>query len=531
MAPYLAQYSALVFDLGDVLFQWSPVTNTPISPKVLHTIMGNEIWYAYECGQISQEECYFRLADRFSLNAEDIREAFNQAKESLTADFDLVNFIRQLKQSNPHLRIFACSNVSRPDFEALRLKPADWGIFERIFTSGDVGERKPNLGIYRHLIASTGIDPRRAIFVDDKLENVFSAQSLGFQGIVFDSVANVKQTLLNLLCDPVARGSAYLQSNQGKLQSVLGKTEEDSVILHENFAQLLILEATDNPSLVHLVEPKNETGLWNFFHDPKLLSKEDFPYDLDTTSMAHTVLRSEKSAEGATRVMNEIVKNLTNDGLPLTYFDPRRPRLDAGVCVCVVTIFYAYGRGSEVSNMVQWIFDILVNRAFTNGTYYYIYPEYFLYAIVRLLNSTTDRALHAKFTPILKECIQERIGVSGDALALGMRIIVCNHVGIRNDIDMRTMLKMQCADGSWEMSWVYRLPSKNIKVGNRGLATAVAIKAIGTFPRKEKETRRKSIPVSVMKLFPQLRSQMLVFLPIALTFPLTFIISRHLQLF
>ena len=168
----------------------------------------------------------------------------DQAKESLTADYDLVNFVRKLKQSNPQLRIFALSNVSQPDFEALRLKPADWGVFERVFTSAEIGERKPHLGAYNHLIAATGIDPHRAIFVDDKLENVFSAESLGFRGIAFDNVAKVKRTLLNLICDPVSRGNAYLRANQGSLQSILGTCEQDAVVLHEHFAQLLILEAT-----------------------------------------------------------------------------------------------------------------------------------------------------------------------------------------------------------------------------------------------------------------------------------------------
>jgi FMN phosphatase YigB (HAD superfamily) len=240
-------YTAIVFDLGDVLFQWSSTTRTSLSSKALRALMTTDIWYDYECGRISQETCYSRLAERGQVRVEDVYEAMHQAKESLTADFELVDFIRQIKQSTPHLRIFALSNVSLPDFEVLRLKPAEWGIFERVFTSGEIGERKPNLGGYKHLIAATGIDPRRAIFVDDKLENVFSAESLGFKGITFDTRAEAKRRLLNLLSDPIPRACAYLQRNQGRLGSVLGTSQEDAVPLPENFAQLLILEATNKP--------------------------------------------------------------------------------------------------------------------------------------------------------------------------------------------------------------------------------------------------------------------------------------------
>ena len=37
-------------------------------------------------------------------------------------------------------------------------------------------ERKSNIGFYQHWVEATGIDPSRTIFVDDKIENVLTAQ-------------------------------------------------------------------------------------------------------------------------------------------------------------------------------------------------------------------------------------------------------------------------------------------------------------------------------------------------------------------
>ena len=73
-----------------------------------------------------------------------------------------------------------------------------------------MGERKPNLGFFRHVLDSTHTVPESAIFVDDKLENVLSAQSLGLYGIVFYDTAQVAQTLRNLIGDPVKREQAFL---------------------------------------------------------------------------------------------------------------------------------------------------------------------------------------------------------------------------------------------------------------------------------------------------------------------------------
>ena len=66
----------------------------------------------------------------------------------------------------------------------------------------------------------------------------------------------------------------------------------------------------------------------------------------------------------------------------------------------------------------------------------------------------------------------------GDALALAMRILVCDFIGIRNEVDLQRLLPLQCIDGGWEMGLIYRYGLTDISVGNRGLTTALAIKAI-----------------------------------------------------
>lgn len=174
--------------------------------------------------------------------------------------------------------------------------------------------------------------------------------------------------------------------------------------------------------------------------------------------------------------------------------------------------------------MVDWLFNILSSRAYLLGTYYYLQPEYFLYSIVRILNSTTDGYLHFRFTGLLKQCVEERVGVEGDALALAMRIVVCNFVGLRNARDLQTLLSLQLEDGGWPLSWVYRVPSKKVKVGNRGLATAVAINAIqGFLPIATITKDTLVLPPINKQQCPFLRFQRPVALSVAVTFILSFI--------
>ena len=256
----------IIFDLGDVLFTWSANTGTSISPKTLHSILRSVTWFEYEKGNIGEEETYRLAAAEFSLDSSELGAAFSVARESLRSDPSMVTFLHELKGNND-IHLFAMSNISAPDWEILRHKasPEDWALFERVFTSAAARERKPNLGYFHQVLESTGIDPRRTAFVDDKLENVVSAQSLGFQGIVFTSSDEVARELRALVRNPVADGEQYLRDHAKEMKSVTNT----GVVLEENFAQLLILEVTGDQSLVDFIKYPR---LSNFFKCTAVIS-------------------------------------------------------------------------------------------------------------------------------------------------------------------------------------------------------------------------------------------------------------------
>ena len=81
------------------------------------------------------------------------------------------------------------------------------------------------------------------MFVDGDPVNVFSAPSLGMRGIVFGDQKRVIQAIRNAVEDPVQRAEPYLRKNAKLLYS----TTSNGATFMENFAQLLILEATRDP--------------------------------------------------------------------------------------------------------------------------------------------------------------------------------------------------------------------------------------------------------------------------------------------
>jgi FMN phosphatase YigB (HAD superfamily) len=241
MSP-LTSFTTIIFDIGDVLFSWSSETKTSISSRTLRRILSSPTWYEYERGLISQHVCYQRVGAEFSLDPAEVGKAFDQARDSLQCNEGMISLIRELKCQSEGLRVFAMSNISLPDYGVLRTKPADWSIFDKVFTSCSAGQRKPNLGFYKQVIADANIDPSTTIFVDDKLENVISARSLGFRGVVFDDTDRVMRSLRNLVGDPIKRGREYLKLNAGTHDSITN----NGAVLKENFAQLLLLEMTND---------------------------------------------------------------------------------------------------------------------------------------------------------------------------------------------------------------------------------------------------------------------------------------------
>ena len=62
--------------------------------------------------------------------------------------------------------------------------PVD-AICHAIVDSSEIGVRKPDPRIFEHALETLGgIDPARAIFVDDFEANIAAAESLGFRGVL-----------------------------------------------------------------------------------------------------------------------------------------------------------------------------------------------------------------------------------------------------------------------------------------------------------------------------------------------------------
>ena len=68
-------------------------------------------------------------------------------------------------------------------------------VFEVFFSSCWLGTRKPTREIYERALGMSQADPRRALFIDDREQNLSPARLLGMHTILFTGAEQLSQDL------------------------------------------------------------------------------------------------------------------------------------------------------------------------------------------------------------------------------------------------------------------------------------------------------------------------------------------------
>ncbi|KAL4998266.1 hypothetical protein BDV10DRAFT_201409 [Aspergillus recurvatus] len=466
-------------DLLGLPLQRPVVASAKLPPRqTLKDVFSSDIWHGYECGRFTEEETCRKISARYSLDVADVDDSTRDEEHEHEHEH-LIDSLQSLKakaEADGDGILCGMLNIPKPEYTAIQGRMAGWVLFNHVFISCQLGMRKPDLCFYRHVLRELGQSdsPEALLFVETDAENVLPARSIGSCVVLHTGINETLRSLQNFLGNPVARGKEFLRVNAKHLHSVTST----GVVIRDNFTQLLVLEATGDRELVYLEEHPRS---WNFFIGKPLLTTRAYPDDFDTTAVALTVLEP-PAAQVLQSVLDEMASHVSTDGIILTYFDATRPRIDPVVCLNVLTLFHKHGRGHELPNTLSWVRDVLQHREYIYGTCYYATPEIFLYSLARLLESTSRSEMgipgHDDFVFLLRERVAEHVGLPGDALALAMRLLAARYVGIADAVDAERLREMQCEDGGWESAWVYQYGKTDVRIGSRGLATALAVKAL-----------------------------------------------------
>ena len=198
------KYDTLVFDLGGVLIDWNPeYLYNKIIPEekerrwFLSTICTPD-WNEEQDAGRSLRDATDLLIKKFPDHEASIRAYYGRWEEMLGGPIHATVEVFRRLRFETNFKLYALTNWSAETFPvALELYDfLHW--FHGRLVSGEEKMRKPFPAIYRLLIDRFGIDPKKAIYVDDNIRNVVPARELGFTGIHFRTPELFKEELTGL---------------------------------------------------------------------------------------------------------------------------------------------------------------------------------------------------------------------------------------------------------------------------------------------------------------------------------------------
>lgn len=194
----------IVFDLGGVVFNWQPdklirhVFESPETQSLVKTeILEHPDWLALDRGTLHFQDAVIRGAGRTGLPNSDIERLLNAVPRSLTPIPETIALIRSMAGSDH--RLFVLSNMHFASIAYLEKEHDIWDMFDGTVISCRIKKVKPEIDIYVHLLNEYQLDAIETVFIDDMSENLVAARSIGIQTIQFQSPAQCRRDLSELV--------------------------------------------------------------------------------------------------------------------------------------------------------------------------------------------------------------------------------------------------------------------------------------------------------------------------------------------
>jgi 2-haloacid dehalogenase len=183
----------IIFDLGGVLIDWNPeyvylkeFNGDRIKMKWFFENICTSSWNEQQDGGKLMKEATKERVKLFPEYKKLIEIFYGRWEEMLKDEISgTVKIIQDLKKNN--YRLIALTNWSAETFPIAIKKYKFLELFEGIVVSGEIKMLKPFKEIYDYTIEKYNLDPKKCVFIDDRLDNVEGAVICGINGIQFES--------------------------------------------------------------------------------------------------------------------------------------------------------------------------------------------------------------------------------------------------------------------------------------------------------------------------------------------------------
>jgi len=198
------RFDTAVFDLGGVLADWDPRYlyqglfdgDTERMEHFLATVTTPEWNHAMDAGR-DRAEAVAELVTKHPQHEALIRAWVERWADMLGPEIaGTAQILAELDDAG--VRLLALTNWSAETFPLARSRYPSIARFRGVVVSGEHKLAKPDPALFDILLRTYVVDPARAVYVDDRADNVRVAQALGLTGLVFSSPPRLRADLERL---------------------------------------------------------------------------------------------------------------------------------------------------------------------------------------------------------------------------------------------------------------------------------------------------------------------------------------------
>lgn len=191
-------YKAIIFDLGKVVFDlsfdrvfqyWADVSGKKFT-DIKSKFQFDYILDQFEKDEISATQFRQQIFKRLDLRLSD--DEFDKGWCDLYLDtyVGINDLLAGLKQN---YKLVALTNTNIIHSKVWQAKYTNTlKYFEKIFSSHEIGERKPEAKAFQIVIDYLQMEPQQIAFLDDNIENIKGAEVLGIKTILVTSFEQMK---------------------------------------------------------------------------------------------------------------------------------------------------------------------------------------------------------------------------------------------------------------------------------------------------------------------------------------------------
>lgn len=199
----MASINTIIFDLGGVLIDWSPMY---VYRDYFDSVEKRDYFFGHICTPDWNEEqdagrsiveATQLLVEQFPEWEQPIRDFYGRWTEMLNGPIhDTVDILKTLKDSGRY-KLYALTNWQADLFNIALVRYNFLHWFDGRVVSGEEKMRKPFPEFYQLLLNRYNVDPATAVFIDDNARNVQAAEKLGITSVLFESPAQLKDDLIH----------------------------------------------------------------------------------------------------------------------------------------------------------------------------------------------------------------------------------------------------------------------------------------------------------------------------------------------